>query len=254
VDLPGGTFLMGSPTDALSRDGDRKGNEDELPRRRLTLPALQICKTEVTQAHYEAVMGINPSFCPHGCGDDLPVQNVSWFDALAYLNKLTALESAALAASGKAALTACYEGSGDDMAWVEGCTGYRLPTEAEWEYAARAGTTTSWSFGEDPADLGAHAWYWLNASDRVNVVGGRKANPWGLHDLHGNVWEWVWDAYDSYKSHRVVNNQGTRRALRGGSFNVMPGFLRSAERNWGTPKFQARDLGFRCARGPGPQR
>jgi formylglycine-generating enzyme required for sulfatase activity len=162
-------------------------------------------------------------------------------------------------ASGEAALTACYEVSGEDVAWVEGCTGYRLPTEAEWEYAARAGTTTSWSLGdEDPMRrqplAGEYAWYGGNAEGKVHTVGTKRPNPWGLYDMHGNVWEWVWDAYDSYKSGEVVNSPGAGRALRGGSFYSSPWDLRSADRNWLSPGDRFRHGGFRCARGAGPQR
>ncbi|MCK6516615.1 formylglycine-generating enzyme family protein [Myxococcota bacterium] len=254
VSVPGGTFLMGSPEEALTWEGDRKANEDELPQRELTIPAFQMCKTEVTQAHYKVVTGTNPSYCGYGCSDDLPVQNVSWFDAVAYLNKLTALESEALMALGEAALTACYEGSGAKVRWATGCTGYRLPTEAEWEYAARAGTTTSWSFGEDPAVIGDYAWYDGNSRGTVHAVGAKKSNPWRLNDMHGNVWEWVWDAYDSYKSGKVVYSSGTSRALRGGAFSNSPWRLRSARRDWWAPEGQGWNFGFRCARGPGPQR
>ncbi len=255
VSVRGGTFLMGSPEEALTWEGDRKAYNDELPQRELTIPAFQMCKTEVTQAQYEAVMGTNPSNCSWGCGDTLPVQTVSWFDAVAYLNRLTELESEARVAEGEASLSVCYAGSGADVRWARGCTGYRLPTEAEWEYAARAGTTTSWSFGEDPAVAGEYAWYHDNAVGKVHAVATKKANPWGLYDLHGNVWEWVWDGYDSYKSGKVVNSVGTDRALRGGAFNYgAPRLLRSALRDGDPPEYRNWYVGFRCARGPGPQR
>ena len=126
---------MGSPKEALTWEGERKADEDERPQHELTIPAFQMCKTEVTQAHYEAVMGTIPSACVFGCGDTLPVQNVSWVDAVAYLNRLTELESEARVAEGETPLSACYKGSGTDVRWMSGCTGYRLPTEAEWEYA-----------------------------------------------------------------------------------------------------------------------
>ena len=248
VRLPAGSFLMGSP------EGEEGAEEDEQPQRLIEVPAFSLCQTEVTQGQYAAVMGTNPSDCEYGCGDELPVQNVSWLDAVAYLNKLTALESEALMALGEAALTACYEGSGAKVRWATGCTGYRLPTEAEWEYAARAGTTTSWSFGEDPAVIGDYAWYDGNSRGTVHAVGAKKSNPWRLNDMHGNVWEWVWDAYDSYKSGKVVYSSGTSRALRGGAFSNSPWRLRSARRDWWAPEGQGWNFGFRCARGPGPQR
>ena len=161
-------------------------------------------------------MGEKPSDCDYGCGNELPVQNVSWSDAVAYLNKLTELESEVLVALGEAALTGCYVGSGEDVTWVAGCTGYRLPAEAEWEYAARAGTTTRWSFGDEEAELGEFAWYADNAEGEVHTVGSKKANPWGLSDMHGNVWEWVWDPYDSYKSGKVVRfSKSTNRTILG---------------------------------------
>jgi len=254
VSVPGGTFSMGSPKEALTWEGDREAYEDEYPPHKLTVPAFQMCKTEVTQAHYEAVMGTNPSDCEAGCGNNLPVQNVSWYNAVTYLNKLTALESEAQMAEGETPLIACYEGSDGVVTWVPGCTGYRLPTEAEWEYAARAGTTTSWSFGEDPAMLEEYAWYSGNAGNQVNAVGTKKASPWGLFDLHGNVWEWVWDKYYPYEVGKVVNSVGKYRVLRGGAFNDSPRSLRSANRNWWLPVIAVGNLGFRCARDSAPQR
>ena len=248
VRLSGGSFLMGSP------EGEKYAQADERPQRLIEVPAFSLCQTEVTQGQYEAVMGMNPSECAWGCGDELPVQGVSWFDAVDYLNKLTMLESEALVNLGEAALRACYEGSGEDLVWVEGCTGYRLPTEAEWEYAARAGTTTRWSFGDDPAVIGEYAWYLGNFGGGVQAVGTKQENLWLLHDMYGNVWEWVWDAYDSYKTDYVVNSVGTSRVFRGGTINQMPREIRSANRDDEPPEEQYGGTGLRCARGPGPQR
>ena len=254
VRIPAGTFRMGSPQEALAWKGDRQAFRNELAQRDLTILAFQMCKTEVTQAQYESVMGTVPSICGFGCDDDLPVQNVTWYNAVAYLNRLTELESEARVGEGQAPLSTCYWGDGVDVLWVTDCTGYRLPTEAEWEYAARAGTDTSWSFGDYPAILRDYAWHDGNAGYKVHEVGTKKANPWGLNDVHGNVWEWVWDAYDSYKSGKVVNSDGTQRTLRGGSFVNSPGLLRSANRIKASPINLSGYHGFRCARGPGPQR
>ena len=258
VRLPGGRFWMKGEAIEVAPDPTKDVKTqlkvDVSTAGWVELSAFSVCKTEVTQAHYEAVMGTNPSDCDFGCGTNLPVQSVSWNDAVAYLNRLTELESESQVAEGEAPLSACYEGSGAEVRWVVGCTGYRLPTEAEWEYAARAGTTTSWSFGEDPAVDGGYAWYSGNAGAKVHAVGGLKANPWGLYDLHGNVWEWVWDSYDSYKRGNVVNSVGTARVFRGGAFGNPLGNLRSAIRIRATPERRTLSLGFRCARGSGPQR
>lgn len=248
VRLPGGSFLMGSP------EGEEGAAGNEQPQRIIAVPPFSLCQTEVTQGQYAAVMGENPSNCAYGCGDELPVQSVSWLDAVTYLNKLTELESEALVALGEVALTACYEGSNRDVAWVPLCTGYRLPTEAEWEYAARAGTTTRWSFGDESAESDEYAWHSGNAAKKVHRVGTKKANPWGLYDVHGNVWEWVWDSYDSYDDRRVVNSEGNARTYRGGSFLNPHSFMRSATRPGNLPSGLGVDVGFRCALGPGPQR
>ena len=258
VPLPGGRFLMGSVDP--ENDGDH-AEEAERPQRLVELPGFSLCETEVTQGQYKAVMGENPSDCDVGCGDELAVYDVTWFNAVAYLNKLTQMESEALVAAGEAALTACYEVSGEDVAWVPGCTGYRLPSEAEWEYAARAGTTTRWSFGDrdpvtgaDPPDLGEYVWHGGNSGHKVHAVGTKRPNPWGLYDMHGNVWEWVWDAFDSYQVGRVVNSVGPRRVIRGGAFNTSSWDHRSAHRSGGEPHLHGGYPGFRCARGPGPPR
>lgn len=262
VRLPGGGFWMGSPA------GDGDAEENEQPQRWTEVPAFSLCRTEVTLGQYEAVTRKWPSDCAFGCSDDQPVRRVSWFDAVAYLNKLTDLESRALVALGEDALSVCYEVNGEDVAWIEGCTGYRLPTDAEWEYAARAGTTTRFSFGDDPAVIGEYAWYSNNSEDEVHTVGEKKANPWGLYDMHGNVWEWVWDSVSSYKDGELRNSDGAERGLRGGSFISAPGHLHVTVRRWDGPgplpsvdsttRRYSEDLnpsyGFRCARGAGPQR
>lgn len=228
--LPRGSFNMGSDT----------FDEDEKPVHRVTVDSFLMCQTEVTQAQWRAVMGDNPSDCIYGCEDDAPVQNVSWFDAVRYLNRLSELQG----------LATCYEFEGEEVTWRE-CDGYRLPTEAEWEYATRAGTTTAYSFGDD-MKLGEYAWFRGNAGEKVHSVARKWQNPWGFHDMHGNVYEWVWDWYGLYSEKPEFNPRGPktgdRRLLRGGSFAVGDWYLRSADRvrNW--PTFRGVSIGFRCVR------
>ena len=171
---------------------------------------------------------------------------MSWLDTVEFLNRLSAREG----------LSACYAVSGEEVSWGQGCEGYRLPTESEWEYAARGGTQTAWSWGDEESGADAHAWYGANADIKVHAVGTKEPNPWGLYDVHGNAWEWVWDWYDTSSVDNVVDKggpaQGQVRVLRGGSFGGDPSNLRSALRDGYWPTGRLRSLGFRCARGPRP--
>jgi formylglycine-generating enzyme required for sulfatase activity len=276
VKIPGGAFEMGSPNAERERfkklypDLDDSYFADERLHR-VEVSPFELAETEVTNAQWKAVMGTSPSDCDYGCADNHPVQNVTWVMAVEYLNKLTARENTGL--------TPCYEQREDAWVWVESCTGYRLPTEAEWEYAARAATRTAYSFGDDPKDLCKHGNGADQAAKRENAewtvsdcddgaanlaeVGKYVANPWGLQDMHGNVWEWVWDRYDG-KYGDTDNDKVTRdprgpqngeeRVLRGGSFWNVPRRLRSADRNWDglRPSNAVVSVGFRCARGSPP--
>jgi formylglycine-generating enzyme len=270
VKLPGGELWMGSP----DTEEDRWDNEG--PRHRVRISSFEICQTEVTQAQWQTVMGTNPSDCEYGCGDDLPVQNVSWFDAVKFMNELTRLEKQR---DGEI-LTPCYEIRGEQVEWMPGCTGYRLPTEAEWEYAARARSATAYSFGDEAAGLGEHAWYDENSDGKVHEVADKRPNAWRLHDVHGNVWEWVWDWYAPYPDPppaeprsdpvgpdeaqaptvewgeevdgEIQTVQGKARVLRGGSFVSGAWYLRSAYRGWSAPADRVRVHGVRCARGGAP--
>ena len=175
----------------------------------------------VTQDEYERVTGSNPSGWP---GSWRPVERVSWDDAQAFYQKLS------------------------EMAGLE----YRLPTEAEWEYACRAGSTTAYCFGDDQARLGDHAWYERNSGRQTHEVGLKKPNAWGLCDMHGNVWEWCRDWYGDYRTEAQTNPEGPRtgdvRVLRGGSWGTNASICRSASRSKSTPRYAPNYLGFRVAR------
>ena len=216
--IPPGEFTMGSP----ASEPGRMGNETQ-HRVEITKP-FYLSAYEVTQAQYVQVMGNNPS---HNKGRTKPVENVSWHDAVAFFGKLS------------------------DEEGVE----YRLPTEAEWEYACRAGTTTAWCFGDDLSQLGEYAWHRGNSEDTTHPVGEKKPNAWGLFDMHGNVYEWCQDLYGHYESLQVVSDpigaaSGSRRVLRGGAFTTRPLYVRAANRanNFVLPDDRYRYFGFRLAR------
>ncbi len=203
-----------------SPDDEVGRDKDEGPQHPVTVPAFEMARTETSNAQWRV---FRPA---HQKQDDLPVAHVTWEEAGAFCTRY----------------------------------GWRLPTEAEWEYTARAGTHTRWSFGDDERQLGEYAWYKANAQGRAHPVGSKQPNPWGLYDMHGNVWEWVqgcWDdTYDKAPgdgrawetdpcTRRVI-----RRVIRGGSFDDPPVFLRSAYRIDVHPVDQFDDLGFRCVRVP----
>ncbi|MDA7864653.1 formylglycine-generating enzyme family protein [bacterium] len=183
---------------------------------------------EVTQAQYEQVMGVNPS---HFKDADNPVEKVSWEDAVEFCRKLSELP--AEKAAGNV---------------------YRLPTEAEWEYACRAGTTTKYSFGDDESELGDYAWYGFNSDQKTHPVGSKKPNAWGLYDMHGNVWEWCQDWEEDYPSGSVTDpsgaTSGSFRVLRGGGWYGTAGYCRSAYRDGGGPSIRGYDLGCRVCLSP----
>ena len=226
--LPSGRFQMGSRTAS-----------DETPQHEVTLTqSFQMGIHEVTQAQYEQVMGVNPSYYK---GGDKPVDSVSWNDAMEFCRKLSALP--AEQAAGRV---------------------YRLPTEAEWEYACRAGTTTNYSFGDD-TELGDYAWFFENSDLTSHPVGGKKPNVWGLYDMHGNVWEWCLDRYGQYPSGTVTDptgaTSGSNRVLRGGSCYTSAKDCRSASRRSLVPSGPGslvrspsdRWIGFRVSLSPSGQ-
>ncbi len=241
VRIKRGTFMMGSPE-------GRAGFLANTPEHGVTLTHdFWMCQTEVTQAQWEAVMGDNPSNCTYGCGPKLPVHNVSWEMAVDFLNELSRREN----------LAPCYEKADGTWSWDRSCDGYRLPTEAEWEYATRAGTTSAYSFGDDASRLGKYAWFDDNSGNKAHEVAGKEPNRWGLHDVHGNVWEWVWDWYEEDYGEVVRTDPtgpktGNSRVLRGGAFIKHAHWLRSANRIWVHPNDGSWSVGLRCARGPHP--
>jgi formylglycine-generating enzyme required for sulfatase activity len=219
VSIPAGAFEMGSP----SNDADRY--DDEGPVHQVTIKkAFYMGSYEVTQAQWRAVMGDNPSY--YTGDDDLPVETVSWDDVQEFIKKLNA---------------------------KEGTDKYRLPSEAEWEYACRAGTTTRYSFGDSDSKLGEYAWYYDNSGSKTHPVGQKKPNPWGLYDMHGNIWEWVQDTYHSDYNGAPADGSawagsGADRVNRGGSWSSYARYCRSAIRYFDARGRRNRDLGFRLVR------
>jgi formylglycine-generating enzyme required for sulfatase activity len=212
--IPAGTFMMGS------QDGDK----DEQPVHQVTISKpFYLGKYEVTQAQWEAVMGRNPS---NFTGDpQRPVENVSWEDVQEFIRLLNVAAKS---------------------------TRFRLPTEAEWEYAARAGMMTAYSFGDDVGQLGEYAWYAENSGKTTHPVGQLKPNLWGLYDMYGNVWEWVQDWYAAYTADAAVNPAGppssSHRVNRGGSWLDVARCCRSAFRAFDLPGYRGGLLGFRLVR------
>ncbi|MCL2879798.1 MAG: formylglycine-generating enzyme family protein [Treponema sp.] len=245
VRINGGTFTMGSP----AKEPGRFDNEG--PQHQVTLSSFYMCKYQVTQKEYQDITGMNPS---HFTGDNLPVEQVSWFDAIIYCDKRSLKEGLALA------YTIC--GSGDKwvVTWNRNANGYRLPTEAEWEYACRAGTTTPFStgnnittaqanyFGYDPYNNNAKGLY----RGTTTAVGSFPPNSWGLYDMHGNVYEWCWDWIGDYSSGAQTDPAGAvsgfSRIHRGGSWDEGGDILRSAARNSSNPWGEYKYVSFRLVR------
>lgn len=235
VQVPAGSFLMGSP------DDDREGRAMERPQHEVTISRpFWVATTEVTQGQWQALMGehpyvrdrSNPYYNLPGMAERITrpehPATVSWEDAQEFIARLNAVED------------------GPD---------YRLPTEAEWEYFARAGTVTRHWFGDDSGDLGKHAWHGEGfGSGGHHPVATKTANPWGLYDIHGNVWEWVQDWYgaDYYAASPATDpsgpGTGDERVVRGGSWHSTGDGWRSASRRDYAPDYRGISIGFRLVR------
>jgi formylglycine-generating enzyme required for sulfatase activity len=227
--IPKGTFMMGSP----ETEQGRKENETQ---HEVTISKdYYLGVTEVTQAQYEKVIGKNPSYYQGAIvgneNADLPVEQVSWDDAVEFCKKLSELPEEKKA--GRV---------------------YRLPTEAQWEYACRAGSKKAYSFDDEEGLLPEYGWFERNSSGRTHTVGLLEPNAWGLYDMHGNVWEWCSDWYGEYPNGALSDptgpKEGSYRVLRGGSLSLEAASCRSANRNSIYPSIRLDNFGFRVALSP----
>jgi formylglycine-generating enzyme required for sulfatase activity len=240
VAIPAGRFMMGS----------EDGSVDESPAHEVWVDAFLMDQFEVTQARFAEISGGEPNLASdpsHFKGPDRPVEMVSWADAALFCNERSRVEG----------LEPCYDEETAECNFQ--ANGYRLPTEAEWEYACRAGGNVSPRAGAEPRELDRLGWFKANASGQTHFVGRKKPNAWGLFDLHGNVAEWCNDIYDEgyYASSPRENPRGPadgeKYVIRGGSWAGSAATCGASRRASGEPGFQdacfARNhLGFRCVR------
>ena len=241
-----GSFLMGSPVDEPGRHDDECQHLVTLTR------GFWIGATEVSQSLYEEIIGANPSRWVSSLG---PVENVTWFDCIRFCNQL----------SDKHGFQPVYTIIEDNVVWDQAADGYRLPTEAEWEYACRAGSRSVFSFGDDPAQLYRFGNYCDRSCERAwrdttqldgyfhtAPIGSFEPNAWGIYDMHGNIWEWCWDWWAPFEASTLVDPHGplagTHKAERGGCWEVGPEMCRQAYRHYVEPDQKRSYLGFRIAR------
>ena len=220
VAIPAGSFQMGSP----SSESDRESNEKQ---HLVTVRSFELMTTEVTQGMWQEVMGTNPA-SGYGVGSNYPVYNVSWNDCQEFIAEL----------------------NDQDSRYT-----YRLPTEAEWEYACRAGTTTRfyWGNSDSSSDIGGYAWYDGNSNSSTHPVGQKLPNAWGLYDMSGNVWEWCQDGYTNDYDNCPTDGSAycgsvSYRVGRGGGWSDDARYCRSAVRGDSGPGDGEINVGFRLAR------
>jgi len=210
VEIPGGFFQMGSP------DSEPGRTDDEGPQHRVLLPSFRLMTTPVTEAQWKGIMGRLPKELlgvTRGRGDDVPISCISWLDSIKFTDVINRRFTSGSSSDGY----------------------YRLPTEAEWEYACRAGSTTAYCFGDDEERLGDYAWYKVNSGSMPHPVGQKLPNAWGLFDMHGNVEEWCLDGYQDYTASSVYNPKHevppSTPVMRGGGYSDLAKDCRSASRN-----------------------
>ncbi len=226
VYIPSGTFMMGTPPEMAVKDTDERYHKVTLTK------DFFMQTTEITRKQWADLMGRSQTFLPktpffENCGDDCPIENISWNDVQEFIRRLNEQENT---------------------------DKYRLPTEAEWEYACRAGSGAYFCFGNDFGRIGAYAWYRNNSNRQVHKVGQKKPNAWGLYDMHGNVWEWCSDLRSKYPVGPVTDpkgpTEGSHHVCRGGGWRNFDGGVRSAYRDYIADNRGDNFLGFRLIREP----
>lgn len=248
-----GAFAMGSPADEPGRDSD------EIQHQVALTEAFYVSKHEVTQSEWESVMGWNESYFQ---GANRPAERFSWYDAVQYCNQRSARDGYTPVYTVTSPVYSGNHITSATVTWNQSANGYRLLTEAEWEYACRATSQTAFCNG-GIADLGcgnepnlaAVGWYCGNSGGETHDVGGKAASLWGLEDMHGNVWEWCWDWYAAYAGDAtdpVGPTSGSNRVARGGGCGSLAPLCRSANRSGSAPGLSgASDLGLRLSRTAG---
>lgn len=221
VSIAGGTFEMGSQENESGRNADESLHS-------VTVADFELMTTEVTQGMWEEIMGENPASSAYGLGEDYPVYHVSWDQCQEFITSLNEIDP-------------LHE--------------YRLPTEAEWEYACRAGSDTRffWGSNDQQSEIDRFCWFLSNSDNSTNPVGTKEPNELGLYDMSGNVGEWCEDIYTSDYSNcptdgTAYSGSGTYRSYRGGAWNLIPKWLRSAVRYSATPGSRRNNVGFRIVR------